>query len=62
MAVTPELAEELEAFATARGHRDFRSWVGNENYEMRVDPDLAWVDEVVLEIVRTTAARDGEQP
>jgi uncharacterized Ntn-hydrolase superfamily protein len=62
VAVTPELAEELEAFATARGHRDFRSWVGNENYEMRVDPDLAWVDEVVLEIVRTTAARDGEQP
>ncbi len=59
--VTPELAAELEAFAVARGHADFRAWVGSENYEMRVDPGLDWIDEVVLDIVRTSAARDGEQ-
>ena len=58
--VTPELAAELEAFAVAHGHADFRAWVGSENYEMRVDPELDWIDEVVLDIVRTTAARDGE--
>ncbi len=58
--VTPELAEELEAFARARGHRDFSAWVGNENYEMRVDPDLAWIDEVVLDVVRSTAATDED--
>ena len=59
--VTPELAAELEAFAATRGHVDFRAWVGSENYEMRVDPGLDWIDEVVLEIVRASAARDGEQ-
>ena len=52
--VTPELEAELEAFATARGARDFLAWVGTENYEMRVAPDLAWIDEKILEIVRGT--------
>ncbi len=51
--VTPELHEELTRFATARGHRDFAAWVGTENYEMRVAPDLSWIDRRVLEIVRT---------
>jgi uncharacterized Ntn-hydrolase superfamily protein len=50
--VTPELAAELEAFAQAQGHRDFHAWVGTENYEMRVDDDLAWIDEKVLAVVR----------
>ncbi len=50
--VTPELAAELETFAAGRGHRDFAAWVGTENYEMRVDPDLAWIDEKVLDVVR----------
>ncbi|WP_278259729.1 hypothetical protein [Nocardioides convexus] len=26
--------------------------MGTENYEMRVDPDLAWIDRRVLAIVR----------
>ncbi|WP_344731331.1 DUF1028 domain-containing protein [Nocardioides fonticola] len=52
VAITPELREELEAFATAGGHRDFHAWVGTENYEMRVAPDLAWIDERILDIVR----------
>ncbi|RHW26972.1 DUF1028 domain-containing protein [Nocardioides immobilis] len=50
--VDDELRAELEAFATAAGHRDFRDWVGTENYEMRVAPDLAWIDERILAIVR----------
>lgn len=54
--VTPELARELEEFAAARGHRDFASWVGTENYEMRVDPGLEWIDERILDVVRGTTA------
>jgi uncharacterized Ntn-hydrolase superfamily protein len=50
--VTPELAQELEEFAQARGHRDFHAWVGTENYEMRVSPELAWIDQRILDIVR----------
>ena len=54
--VTKELEEELEAFAQARGARDFQAWVGTENYEMRVAPDLSWIDQQVLDIVRATDA------
>ncbi len=50
--VTPALEAELEAFAHAQGARDFSAWVGTENYEMRVAPDLAWIDRRILEIVR----------
>lgn len=56
VAVTPELETELQAFATAGGHRDFHAWVGTENYEMRVAPDLSWIDERILAIVRGTPA------
>jgi hypothetical protein len=28
--------------------------VGTENYEMRVDAELAWIDRRILEIVRDT--------
>ena len=56
--VTAELEAELEAFAEAHGHRDFQAWVGTENYEMRVAPDLAWVDQQVLDIVRATPAAE----
>jgi uncharacterized Ntn-hydrolase superfamily protein len=53
--VDDELREELEEFAHAQGHPDFATWVGSENYEMRVDDDLAWIDQRVLDIVRGTA-------
>jgi len=56
VAVTPELEAELEAFAQAHGQRDFQAWVGTENYEMRVAPDLSWIDQQVLDIVRGTPA------
>jgi len=60
--VTPEIEAELEAFAQAQGARDFQAWVGTENYEMRVAPDLAWIDEKILEIVRSTSEQSPEQP
>jgi uncharacterized Ntn-hydrolase superfamily protein len=52
VAVTPELEEELQSFAKARGAMDFHAWVGTENYEMRVAPDLSWIDRRILGIVR----------
>jgi uncharacterized Ntn-hydrolase superfamily protein len=56
--VTPEVAAELEAFAHAQGHEHFRSWVGSENYEMRVAPGLTpeWIDRRILAIVREDGA------
>jgi len=53
--VTPEVEADLEAFAQAQGARDFLSWVGAENYEMRVAADLSWIDEKILAIVRGAA-------
>jgi len=53
--VDDELRRELETWASERGHRDFTAWVGTENYEMRVDPELAWIDRRVLEIVRSAS-------
>jgi uncharacterized Ntn-hydrolase superfamily protein len=53
--VTPELEEELEAFAKARGARDFPAWVGAENYEMRVASDLSWIDQRILDVVRSAS-------
>ncbi|MCX6401173.1 MAG: DUF1028 domain-containing protein [Propionibacteriales bacterium] len=49
--VDDALRAELEAFAAGAGHRDFATWVGTENYEMRVAPDLSWIDERILAIV-----------
>ncbi|WP_408899113.1 DUF1028 domain-containing protein [Nocardioides sp. R1-1] len=52
VAVDDALRAELETFAAAAGHRDFRTWVGTENYEMRVAADLSWIDRRVFAIVR----------
>jgi uncharacterized Ntn-hydrolase superfamily protein len=54
VAVTPELAAELEELAQAAGAGDFAAWVGTENYEMRVADDGSWIDVKVLEIIRAT--------
>ncbi|VXB04238.1 DUF1028 domain-containing protein [Nocardioides sp. AX2bis] len=43
---------ELEAHAAAAGHPDVATWVGTENYEMRVADDLTWVDRRILAVVR----------
>jgi uncharacterized Ntn-hydrolase superfamily protein len=49
--VDAALEAELDERARRLGHADFRSWVGAENYEMRVGD--GWVDAQVLEILRT---------
>jgi uncharacterized Ntn-hydrolase superfamily protein len=53
--VTSELEAELEAFAQDAGLGDFHTWVGTENYEMRVAADLSWIDQRILDIVRGEA-------
>jgi uncharacterized Ntn-hydrolase superfamily protein len=53
--VTPELAAEIDRLVQAHGYPDLSSWVGTENYEMRVDPEGAWIDEKILDILRTTS-------
>ena len=35
-----------------RGFADLGSWVGTENYEMRVDPGGAWIDQQILDRLR----------
>lgn len=52
VAVDAALEKELDEFATSQGHRDFHAWVGTENYEMRVDPGLEWIDRRILALVR----------
>lgn len=58
MPVTPELRAELDQGAAAIGARDFASWVGTENYEMRVADDISWIDQRVLSIFRARVTRD----
>jgi uncharacterized Ntn-hydrolase superfamily protein len=55
--VTEELGAELEERARSHGHDDFHSWVGAENYEMRVAADGSWVDRRVLSILREETVR-----
>jgi uncharacterized Ntn-hydrolase superfamily protein len=54
--VSDHLRSELESFARTEGHPDFATWVGTENYEMRVAPDLAWIDQRILDIVQRGGA------
>jgi uncharacterized Ntn-hydrolase superfamily protein len=51
--VDDDLRTELEDFAAERGFTSFMEWVGTENYEMRVAPDLSWIDQKVLDVVRS---------
>ncbi len=37
--ITPDLQAEIEHLVHERGFPDLNSWVGTENYEMRVDPN-----------------------
>jgi len=50
--VSDELRAELEEFAHTEGHPDFATWVGSENYEMRVADDLSWIDQRILDVVQ----------
>ena len=51
-----DLRAELEELARAAGHPDLATYVGFENYEMRadLDSDPAWVDELVVAVLRST--------
>jgi uncharacterized Ntn-hydrolase superfamily protein len=53
VAVDADLAAELDERARAAGHADLKAWVGTENYEMRVAADGSWIDEKVLERLRS---------
>jgi uncharacterized Ntn-hydrolase superfamily protein len=55
VAITPELAAEITHLLRQRGYDDLQTWAGTENYEMRVDPGGAWIDERILEILREGA-------
>ena len=46
--VTPALRARLNVFAAGEGCADFYAWAGIHNREMRVDPDLTWVDRGLL--------------
>lgn len=50
--VDADLRGELEERAAALGQESFLTWVGCENYEMRVAPDVSWIDQRVLAILR----------
>ncbi len=52
--LTDGLREELADRARRLGHPDFLSWVGTENYEMRVGDDF--VDKKVLAILRAASS------
>jgi uncharacterized Ntn-hydrolase superfamily protein len=54
--ITPGLDSEIEDLVHRLGFADLNSWVGTENFEMRADPDGAWIDEKVLEALRRAAA------
>jgi uncharacterized Ntn-hydrolase superfamily protein len=54
--ITPALADEIEGLVHGLGFADLNSWVGTENYEMRVDPPGTWIDEKVLDALRSAAA------
>ena len=57
--ITPDLQAEIEHLVHERGFADLNSWVGTENYEMRVDPNGEWIDEKVLEILRSAGDDPG---
>jgi uncharacterized Ntn-hydrolase superfamily protein len=57
--VDAALAIELDESARQLGHPDLHSWVGTENYEMRVAADGSWIDRRILDVLRAT--KDSDQ-
>jgi uncharacterized Ntn-hydrolase superfamily protein len=56
--ITDELRGEIEGHLHHLGFEDLNQWAGTENYEMRVDADGAWIDEQILERLRSAASDD----
>jgi len=59
--ITEELGSEIRRRVHELGHDDLHAWAGTENYEMRVDPGGAWIDQQILEILRE-ATQGIQQP
>ena len=59
VAVTAELAAPSSTHRVHElGFDDLHAWVGTENYEMRVDPDGAWIDQQILDRSSATPTRE----
>ncbi|GAA1912229.1 DUF1028 domain-containing protein [Nocardioides lentus] len=56
VSVDADLAAELQAAVEHLGHPDLASWVGTENFEMRVAGDGSWIDQEVLARLRAARA------
>lgn len=52
-----DLAERLEGAARRLGHPDLGAWLGTENYELRVAPDLTWIDRRLVELLGVSPER-----
>jgi uncharacterized Ntn-hydrolase superfamily protein len=52
VAISDALRAEIERRVHELGFDDLNAWSGTENYEMRVDPGGAWIDQQILERLR----------
>jgi uncharacterized Ntn-hydrolase superfamily protein len=50
--ITDELHAEIDRRVHELGFDDLAGWAGTENYEMRVDPGGAWIDQQILDRLR----------
>jgi uncharacterized Ntn-hydrolase superfamily protein len=50
--ITDDLHAEIDRRVHELGFDDLADWAGTENYEMRVDPDGAWIDQQILDRLR----------
>src|SRR3954447_21094689 len=50
--ITAELRTEIGRRVHELGFDDLNGWAGTENYEMRVDPGGAWIDQQILDLLR----------
>ena len=53
--ITDELRAEIDGHLHDLGFDSLDDWAGTENYEMRVDPGGAWIDQQILERLRDAA-------
>ena len=50
--ITDDLHAEIDRRVHELGFDDLADWAGTENYEMRVDPGGAWIDQQILDRLR----------
>jgi len=59
--ITDGLRAEIDEHLHTIGFDSLDAWSGTENYEMRVDPGGAWIDQQILERLRDAARDNGEK-